>query len=71
MQKWLDFPAVYAKMDVSKGRAVCPLCKRPTSQRIMPETAVSAFPLYCKFCRTATIVYRVPEPESTDQSQSL
>lgn len=38
------------------GRLVCPLCGRPTQQRVRPTTTLTDFPLYCKVCRRESIV---------------
>ncbi|MBR2697293.1 MAG: conjugal transfer protein [Clostridia bacterium] len=51
---------------VQEGRAICPFCGHKTKQRILPDTVLENFPLFCGWCRTTTIVsYRsVPEPKS-------
>lgn len=47
------------------GRAVCPICHRETQERILEDTVLENFPLFCKRCKQTTIVeYRKPEPES-------
>ncbi len=48
------------------GRLVCPLCGRPTQQRVRPSTRLTDFPLYCKMCKRESIVNM-----SQSQSQSL
>lgn len=53
------------KLIVENGRAVCPICGRPTPTRILPGTILVNFPIYCKRCRqTSVVTYREPEPES-------
>ncbi len=47
------------------GNAVCPACYRETNVRILDNTVLENFPLFCKRCKQTTIVeYRKPEPES-------
>ena len=38
------------------GKLICPLCGRPTQQRVLPTTTLTDFPLYCKVCRRESIV---------------
>ena len=38
------------------GKLICPLCGRPTQQRVRPTTTLTDFPLYCKLCRRESIV---------------
>lgn len=45
-----------AILTVQNGKAVCPLCGRPTTQRIYPDTILVKFPLFCKNCRQFAIV---------------
>lgn len=52
-------------LHVESGYAICPACRRKTSVRIMPDTKLKNFPLFCKLCKQTTLVsYREPEPES-------
>ena len=37
---------------------------RPTPQRVLPTTRLTAFPLFCKHCRLTTVAEYAPEPES-------
>nr|DAI66800.1 MAG TPA: cysteine-rich protein [Caudoviricetes sp.]DAX05891.1 MAG TPA: cysteine-rich protein [Bacteriophage sp.] len=46
-------------------KLICPLCGRPTQQRVLPTSRLIDFPLYCKHCRKATVVN-----VNTSQSQS-
>ena len=41
---------------VREGRAVCPVCGRRTNVRLLPETRLRSYPLYCKLCRAETVV---------------
>lgn len=53
------------RIEVKNGRAVCPVCHRETQERILDDTSLVNFPLFCKRCKQTTIVeYRKPEPES-------
>ena len=64
-RKDLTVPAPIRKLEARNGRAVCPICGRLTAVRILPDTRLENFPLYCKHCRTTTPVeYREPEPQS-------
>jgi hypothetical protein len=38
------------------GKLICPLCGRPTQQRVLPTTTLTDFPLYCKVCRRESVV---------------
>ena len=38
------------------GKLICPLCGRPTQQRVRPTTVLTDFPLYCKLCKRESIV---------------
>ena len=49
---------------VAGDRLVCPICGRPTQQRVLPTTRLIAFPLFCKHCRLTTVAEYAPEPES-------
>lgn len=41
---------------VRNGRAICPVCGRETQQRVLPGTQLRDLPLYCKRCRSESIV---------------
>ncbi len=49
---------------VAGDRLVCPICGRPTQQRVLPTTRLTAFPLFCKHCRLTTVAEYAPEPLS-------
>jgi hypothetical protein len=52
-------------LTVREGKAICPTCGRPTPVRILPETRLELFPLFCKTCKQTTLVsYREREPLS-------
>ena len=55
-------------LETRNGRALCPFCGRPTSQRVNPDTVLRNAPLWCKYCRTESIV-NTEEPEPESQSQ--
>ena len=64
-QKDLTRPDAPTRMETKNGRAVCPICGRPTPLRILRGTILVEFPLYCKHCRRTTLVsYREPELQS-------
>ena len=64
-RKGLTAAADVYKLRLKNGRAVCPICGRETQTRIMSDTILDRFPLYCKNCRRTTLVqYREPEPLS-------
>jgi len=44
------------KLEVRDGRAVCPICGRPTVVVILPDTKLENFPLFCKKCGQTTVV---------------
>jgi hypothetical protein len=48
----------------AEGKLICPLCGRPTQQRMRPSTTLTDFPLYCKLCKRESIV-------NVNMSQSL
>ena len=63
-QKCLTRSDAPIKLIVEDGRAVCPICGRQTTTRILAGTILVNFPIYCKRCRQTSIVtYREPEPE--------
>lgn len=60
----LQTPVVCGTLRVTNGRAVCPICGRLTAQRILPDTRLTRFPLFCKRCKGTAIVNLEPVPES-------
>lgn len=71
MEKGLISDPIWATLRVRDGRAECPICGRLTGQRILDETVLVNFPLFCKHCRRDAIVNtEEPEPEPQSQSQS-
>ncbi len=36
---------------------LCPLCERKTRIRLLPETVLQSFPLFCPKCRRETLVH--------------
>ncbi len=49
-------------LTVRDGRAICPVCGRKMTVRILDATRLVDFPLYCKKCKHETLV-SYPEPE--------
>ena len=35
---------------------ICPLCGRKTKNRILPETVLLHFPLYCSRCKKEVVI---------------
>ncbi|MBE6978946.1 MAG: conjugal transfer protein [Ruminococcaceae bacterium] len=35
---------------------LCPICRKKTKTKVLPETELTDFPLYCSRCKTATKV---------------
>ena len=53
------------KLLVTEGdRIVCPKCGRLTPIRLLDSTQLKDFPMFCKNCKTTTIVNTEPEPLS-------
>lgn len=53
------------KLLVTEGdRIVCPTCGRLTPVRLLKTTQLHDFPMFCKNCKTTTIVNTEPEPLS-------
>lgn len=46
------------------NRIVCPVCGKLTPVRLLDTTQLTDFPLFCKNCKTTTIVNTEPEPLS-------
>jgi len=53
---------------VQDGRVICPRCGRLTTQRVIQTTRLEHAPIFCKFCKSETIVNI--EPKSQSQSAS-
>lgn len=39
-----------------KGFLLCPICKRKTNTRVLSETTLRRFPLYCSRCKAEVII---------------
>jgi uncharacterized protein YbaR (Trm112 family) len=39
-----------------KGFLCCPRCKKPTKVKVLPNTQLANFPLYCTWCKVETII---------------
>ncbi|MFR1050281.1 MAG: cysteine-rich KTR domain-containing protein [Lachnospirales bacterium] len=38
------------------GKIICPICGRPTKQRVRPETRARNLPIWCGNCRKESLV---------------
>ena len=38
-------------------RIVCPVCGRPTQNRVRPDTVAKQLPVWCKHCRQESFVH--------------
>lgn len=71
LQKELHSAPRCGKLETQGGKLLCPMCGQPTMYKILPTTALSDFPLYCKHCRRETIVsLNKSQNQSQSQSQS-
>ena len=43
-------------LHVKAGLIVCPVCKNKTNQAMHPKTEATNLPLWCRTCKTQTIV---------------
>lgn len=41
---------------IKDGFIHCPVCGRKTRTKVMPETKLEKFPLFCHFCKRVTVV---------------
>jgi uncharacterized Zn-finger protein len=39
-----------------KGFVVCPKCGKQTKTKVLPDTELKRFPLFCPWCKKETIV---------------
>ena len=46
----------------TKGFLLCPLCGNATKTKVLPQTSLVRFPLYCPWCKRESIVNKKPEP---------
>lgn len=40
----------------TKGFLLCPKCGRPTKTKVLPETILKRFPLFCPWCKKEQII---------------
>lgn len=40
----------------SKGYICCPKCGKQTKTKVLPETELKRFPLYCPWCKKESII---------------
>lgn len=59
-------------MNMESGFIPCPVCGRKTTTKVLHNTELKDFPLYCKWCKTQTVIdYRQRKMNiSQRQSQS-
>jgi hypothetical protein len=43
----------------SKGYVQCPRCGKPTKVKVLPETVLQKFPLFCPWCKQETVIDRI------------
>ena len=55
-RKCLTDMRVNAKLEVRKGRVVCPYCGNLTDQAVEPETRAANLPVWCRKCKRRIIV---------------
>lgn len=46
----------HGKMVTTDGKILCPICGRPTKQRIHPDTMAINLPVWCGNCRKESLV---------------
>ena len=39
-----------------KGFLICPWCGKPTKVKVLPETQLKLFPLFCPWCKVETVI---------------
>lgn len=49
---------------------LCPLCKRKTKVKILPETVLLHFPLYCPRCKKESIISVVEDRMLLEETES-
>ncbi len=49
---------------------LCPLCKRKTKVKILPETVLLHFPLYCHRCKKESIISVVEDRMLLEKAES-
>ena len=40
----------------SKGFLLCPKCGKATKTKVLPQTRLTGFPLFCPWCKKETII---------------
>lgn len=43
-------------LTVKSGRIVCPVCRKRTDFSVLDDTSGSSIPVFCRQCKTETIV---------------
>lgn len=49
---------------------LCPLCRRKTKVKILPETVLLHFPLYCPHCKKESIISVVERKMMLEETES-
>ena len=44
-----------AKID-NRGFIICPSCWQSTTIKVLPQTVLKSFPLYCKHCKKINVI---------------
>ena len=57
------------KLVVKDGWLICPVCGKMRVLHLTEKTRATDLPVYCRRCRTETIVNIEPEPEPERLSQ--
>ena len=60
----MHYPEKSVMLQVVNGKAVCPKCGWDGQQRVRPDTVLIKFPLYCRKCKTTSVVDYIPESQS-------
>lgn len=45
-----------SKLIVKDGYLICPVCRRKTSQKVLPSTKAENIPVFCRHCKSVPIV---------------
>lgn len=56
MQKQLHENGRCGTLYLQGKRLVCPACGKQTQVKLLPTTVLTDFPIFCKHCKTETVV---------------
>lgn len=45
-----------AVVNTEDGYILCPVCGKKTKTKVLPETELNQFPLYCPWCKRQTVI---------------